>query len=63
MKNLKNRQVRRMFEALGLKIEYLHRSKVGNITIGNLKTGEYRQLDQSEIDYIYSTKARKLNIK
>ena len=59
----KNRQVRRMFEALGLKIEYLHRSKVGNITIGNLKTGEYRQLDKSEIDYIYNTKARKLNTK
>ena len=33
----KNRQVRRMCEAIGKKVKALHRSKIGNITVKDLK--------------------------
>ncbi len=52
----KNRQVRRMFESLGLDIIALHRAKIGNITIRELKRGEYRQLNSDEIKYIMNHK-------
>jgi len=46
----KNRQVRRMCEAIGKKVLALHRSKIGDITIKDLKLGDWRFLKQSEID-------------
>lgn len=52
----KNRQVRRMFKEINLKILKLHRIKIGNINITNLKVGEYRHLILDEIEYIYSKK-------
>lgn len=45
----KNRQVRRMFKALNLEIVSLHRSHIGNISIKDLKSGEYRHLNIDEI--------------
>lgn len=45
----KNRQVRRMFESVDVKIITLHRSKIGNISINDLKIGEYRHLDINDI--------------
>ena len=33
----KNRQVRRMCEAIGKKVKALHRSKIGNIAVKDLK--------------------------
>ena len=46
----KNRQVRRMFEALNLDIISLHRSHIGNINIKDLKSGDYRHLNVDEIE-------------
>lgn len=46
----KNRQVRRMCEAIGKKVLSLHRSKIGDITVKNLKLGTWRYLKKSEID-------------
>ena len=46
----KNRQVRKMCEAIGKKVLALHRSKIGNIDIKDLKIGEYRYLTESEIN-------------
>ena len=46
----KNRQVRRMCEAIGKKVLSLHRSKIGNITVKDLKLGAWRYLRKSEID-------------
>jgi len=46
----KNRQVRRMCEAVGKKVLSLHRSKIGNISVKDLKLGTWRYLRKSEID-------------
>lgn len=46
----KNRQVRKMCEAIGNKVIALHRSKIGNITIKDLKIGQYRDLSKKEVE-------------
>ncbi len=38
-------QVRRMFAAVGNHVTALHRSTFGNLTLGDLKEGEYRLID------------------
>lgn len=38
-------QVRRMFAALGNHVTALHRSRIGALTLGDLKPGEYRLID------------------
>ena len=42
----KNRQVRKMCEAIGKKVQALHRTKIGNINVKNLKLGEWRYLSK-----------------
>ena len=46
----KNRQVRRMCEAIGKKVLSLHRSKIGDIAVKDLKLGTWRYLRKSEIE-------------
>lgn len=46
----KNRQVRKMCEAVGRSVKALHRTKIGNIDVKDLKIGEWRYLKQREID-------------
>ena len=48
----RNRQVRRMFEAIGKNVVFLKRISVGDINLGNLKRGEYRFLTEEEIVYL-----------
>ena len=48
----KNRQVRKMCEAIGKKVIALHRSKIGDIDVKNLKIGTWRYLTQEEINKI-----------
>lgn len=48
----KNRQVRRMFEAVGCKVEYLKRVQIGRVEIGNLPLGRWRYLTSHEINYL-----------
>lgn len=45
----KNRQVRKMCEAVGSKVIALHRSKIGDIGVKDLKIGTWRYLSKSEI--------------
>ena len=45
----KNREVRKMFSALDKKVLALHRSKIENISVKNLKLGEWRYLSASEV--------------
>ncbi len=49
----KNRQVRKMCEAIGKKVLALHRSKIGNIDVKNLPLGRWRYLSNKEIDILY----------
>jgi 23S rRNA pseudouridine2605 synthase len=45
----RNRQVRRMIEALGAKVLKLVRVKIGPITIGTLPIGKWRLLTEAEV--------------
>ena len=45
----KNRQVRKMCEAIGRKVLALHRTKIGNIEVRNLKLGTWRYLTENEV--------------
>lgn len=44
----KNRQVRKMCEAVGINLLNLRRVKIGNIKLGNLQSGKYRYLTDEE---------------
>ncbi len=46
----KNRQIRRMCEAVGKKVLSLHRSKIGNLSVKDLKLGTWRYLKKEEIE-------------
>lgn len=46
----KNRQVRKMCEAVGRKVLALHRSKVGTIEVKDLPLGKWRYLQPKEIE-------------
>ncbi len=48
----KNRQVRRMCEAIGKKVLALHRSEIGDIEVKDLKLGEFRYLTNKEVKQI-----------
>ncbi len=48
----KNRQVRRMCEAVRVNLTNLKRIQIGNINLGNLQTGKYRYLSDEEIKSI-----------
>ena len=45
----KNRQVRKMCEAINKKVLALHRSKIGNIDVKDLKIGNWRYLTIKEV--------------
>ena len=48
----KNRQVRKMCEAIGRKVLALHRSKIGNIGVKDLELGKWRYLKPYEVNKI-----------
>ena len=50
----KNRQVRKMFAAVGNKVRELKRTQIGEIWLGRLKEGHYRKLTREEIEYLKS---------
>ena len=52
----KNRQVRRMCEAIGKKVLALHRSKIGNINVKDLKLGQWRYLRKVEVEKLFIKK-------
>lgn len=45
----KNREVRKMCKAIGKKVVALHRSKIEDIDVKNLKIGEWRYLTNEEV--------------
>ena len=50
----RNRQVRRMLKAIGHHVIYLKREKLGELTVEGLEAGQYRELYQDELEYIFS---------
>ncbi|MGP4067422.1 pseudouridine synthase [Halobacillus sp. B29] len=48
-------QVKRMFEAVGKKVVYLKRIKMGTLELDpELELGEYRELSDEELNYLFS---------
>lgn len=52
IKEGKNRQVRKMFAAVGNKVQELQRVSIGEIKLGRLMEGHYRKLNREEIEYL-----------
>ncbi len=50
----RNRQVRRMFDAIGHKVLKLIRVRIGDLTLGTLKPGKIRELSVDEINKLRS---------
>ena len=48
----RNRQVRRMFEAVGKEVVYLKRIAIGDLRLGGLARGKYRFLTDREVEYL-----------
>jgi pseudouridine synthase len=49
LKEGRNRQVRRMCEAVGHKVKTLKRTRFGGIKLGTLESGEWRELTPKEL--------------
>lgn len=48
----KNRQVRKMFKAVGNNVQELERIAIGDIRLGRLSEGHYRKLTREEVEYL-----------
>ena len=48
----KNRQVRKMCDAIGHKVVSLKRVAMERLTLGDLQTGKFRYLTKEEVDYL-----------
>lgn len=51
----KNRQVRKMFEAIGNTVVGLQRTSIGTVELGNLPLGRWRHLTSHEINYLMNS--------
>lgn len=49
----RNRQIRRMCEAVGLRISKLCRIAIGKLELGDLPMGHWRHLSEDEVRYLY----------
>ena len=48
----RNRQIRKMIEAVGNSVDFLKRIKIGDLTVSGLNRGEIRKLSPEEINYL-----------
>lgn len=51
----RNRQIRRMCEAVGLEVARLKRTAVGSIKLGMLQTGSWRELTAQEVESLFKS--------
>jgi 23S rRNA pseudouridine2604 synthase len=58
-----NRQIRRMCQQLGYKVVGLKRIRIMNINLGSLKTGQYRNVTDSEYSELVRMTGRKGDLK
>lgn len=59
LKEGKNRQIRRMFSAVGLKVQRLRRTAIGSLELGDLRSGSWRCLTEDEIMCLEKTALNK----
>ncbi|MBQ9760518.1 MAG: rRNA pseudouridine synthase [Clostridia bacterium] len=52
----RNRQIRKMCDAVGLKVTRLCRVAIGDLKLGNLPLGKWRHLTEDEVRYLMPTK-------
>lgn len=50
----RNREIRKMFAAIGKEVSLLKRIKVGEITLRGLDRGAFRKLSEREVAYLYA---------
>lgn len=50
----KNHEVKKMFESIGFRVDKLKRERIAFLTLGNLRSGEYRKLNNKEIKQLFS---------
>lgn len=55
-----NRQIRRMFDALGYRVKRLARIRVGNLWLGDLPQGHWRALTKTELQSLHRNETRKM---
>lgn len=48
----KNRQIRKMFDAVGVNVSFLKRTAIEELKLGGLTRGKCRELHQNEIEYL-----------
>jgi 23S rRNA pseudouridine2605 synthase len=48
----RNRQIKKMFETIGKEVVFLKRVSVGDLRLGGLSRGTYRELSDAEINYL-----------
>lgn len=58
----KNREIRRMFEAVEKKVVFLKRVAIGELRLGGLARGAYRPLNEMEIAYLQTLAKKTANI-
>ena len=58
IKEGKNRQIRKMLQAIGHKVISLKRVAVGNLQLGSLRQGDYRHLTQKEVSDLVLSRTR-----
>lgn len=55
----KNRQIRRMCEAIGYPIRQLKRTKFAGLTLNGLRRGQYRHLSEDEVEMLQNLAVKK----
>lgn len=50
----KNREIRRMCEALGIEVMRLKRERIGNLSLGLLPCGKYRYLSEKDVNKVFA---------
>jgi 23S rRNA pseudouridine2605 synthase len=53
-----NREIRRMLAKVGRKVRRLTRVRLGPLSLGGLKTGQYRELTAEEVERLYELGSR-----
>jgi 23S rRNA pseudouridine2605 synthase len=49
----KNREIRRVFEGLRLRLDGIHRTRIGCVTDKGLALGQYRRLQPAEVEWFF----------